>query len=1354
MSVLARVNFTAQQRLDLSHVLEMESFTAFDFRSLVSAFSGNSRPIILRGFEVVGKTGLSLSIRVNDSVVFNTLDANSSFYVGLPDDADIVVSLPAAQSNVFIEGKFTNQTRSSINQAYWDSIALTGEDAGGTEFTASANSQNVVVLEISSNTVGFNVDSIPICRVVTSSSEVTSMLDARPLMFRLGSGGTTPDFLHKYPWGNSRQESVLTGTDVGDATLSPFRARDSVGSINDKGLRTYKDWMDAVMTRLCETSGSPLWYTSGINQSYITGLTLNSIFFDSEGGHKIQPSDDVSFYWSKNNDHILRSEGVNPVSWQSNYGGLVWSLGGTFTSASSRSYLNVNFASAAPVDGGNVYLLLEREVSKASGNSVRWADNSGYGAVSSTVAISGVSGDFTGIAIGDYIRKASEGMSCYYKIISMYNGSSMSTPNYVADASVSAVAVDSAIASGVSIEPLKYFRSRYASADVYVDTVSGQHPYSDINFYWLGRRVGDNFVLRGFGKMKPGVEVLTIEDTFANEDGGSLGGASDITLEHSNGAIIDGSGNYKLKSGASTQLLKIRRRKRQNLVKSGATSGNEYASIEYAIIAPAAGAFSDGHGLWVKLSDTVSGSVVSLSPGTIFNNTADITNNPLANTNIYQILAPTDNPLRNFDSKDVYLIARKTTINGKPALIFMDGTVIDDYGTYINNYFEVANDARFISDVYLDNKTAKSVLFTDASGKIVEDNTNLFYDSSIPQLGVINFRFGTNTITQNTPTDVGIFTNLGANTLTIGGSTSYIGMSNFRFSINAIAQYTPADISFFTNLGANTLTVGQNTSTVSIPGNLQVLGTISFLNPVHFLASDKLITLGVGDALDGGNGGGIEIADDSKTIYSIATFNGVAYVDLTYSSAHNYTVGQIIVVQATNDVGSISSGQITGEYTIVTYGNISVNPQAQIVDIYTVRIWTTGLANSSATYTSGTPISASIPWSVRVSDASAGYSGITSWAFRVKNATTAPTLTPINGYGIVPTANSTTFSSGRIPFAANDNAGPGSVDTTLDFSDNLKWDGSNLTVGGNIVPPTDNLFALGSVSYRWSNIYAGSSIVNDGFEQFNGITYGSSGSPATPATGKVRIFARNFGSDQEYMYQVNSLGVVSPLGGNGGSGILVQAYDTFLGSLPLVNPTTIDGHIIVDGDLVVFDAFDHKIYKAAVSGGSITWAAQNLFNLGSATPSSGESIRVINGTVFGLQAGVYNDGSVNKFQFNDTVKYIRSGSKAYFSTTALKDVGLTDGISTDIFTPVLAAVGNEHMIIQYSLTRNGKSQTGQLCIAKDSVSVDVVDTFAATGDLGVTFSASIVGSNLVLRALLTSTTFAAVMRYRIISWAD
>jgi hypothetical protein len=1028
MAVLSRVNFIGQQRLDLHHLLANDSYTAFDFRTIIAGIVGSDKTYIVKGFQVVGQSGLAINIKVADALVYNPKDPNGCMYTGLSDEPDEIVILPASQSNVFVEAVFKNESQAPVNSGFWDPLALFGDDAGGTEFTASANTQNVVVLEIKVNTSGFTEGAIPLLKANTGASSINSMEDRRQLLYRLGTGGTNPNPLNKYNFSPNRAEPVTVGNGTGDTNpQSPWRSKDSVGAINDKGLESFKDWADAVMTRISEVAGSTIWYASGVSTSVVSNLSLSQTFFDNDSGHSIQPSPTSSFKWSRiGGNLVLSGEGTVPIEagehkvgltrWQSNYSIVEWHLGRAFVSATNRSYVTsgdgIRWKSPAPVNGGNIYLSLEREVSKGSGNNVSWQDNSAETSYNPNRAVSGVAGDFTGIANGDYIRKDSEGLSRYYRVVSMSDGSTVfpdtgATRNKVADSTIVALLLDRDISSGASFEPLKFFRSRYSEADLVADTVPGIYNFQDANRYWLGRRIDNNFILRNYGTMQEGEEIPTLNDAF--DIGG--GGAADISLVHNEVAVFDSSNNYTLKSG-SGNLITLKRRIRNNTVDIPSAGDNSGSLLEYTIAAPV-GLINAGESIWVRLSDTVGGALTngSVTP------TADDNSNELNTMNRWEVRTAANSPLRNWDNRNVFLLARRVTIDGDPALLFFDGTIIGRFGKVINQ------DTDFRGNVRIHDAPTNALPFfsTTDAGVIKWDAANLFWTE-------------------------------GPNTLTV---------RNTVFGNNVISQVTPANFQLLSNLGPNTLVIGQANSTTYIPGDLIVDGTVSAFATDDLYVEDKLISLGVGVPLNGGFGSGIEIADDTKTSASIDTTNTQIYVDLTFASAHGYTTGNLIGVSAKQDVGGITAGQISGEYTVVATG--SAVGDAEVISPTILRIWTKGTATSTATSSTDPPKVFIKPYSLRLGSSDGTYSGLTSWVFRVKAVATAPTITPVANYGIIATSHSVNMLATRIPFVNDDNAGPSGVDTTLNYSNNLTWNNSTNTltatniVATNLSPTTLNL---------------------------------------------------------------------------------------------------------------------------------------------------------------------------------------------------------------------------------------------------------------------------------------------------------
>lgn len=764
MSVLSRVNWVGQQRLDLHHVLEMESFNAFDLRSFVTSFVGTDKTYVLRGFQVVGKSGRSISIKVSDSLTFNPQDNSGSFYVGLPDDANIIIELPADQSNVYVEARFQNVTQSPVTTGIWDALALSGEDASGQEFTQSVDTQNVLQLEITSNTVGFTEGAIPLVRATTSASDITDMIDAREMLFRLGTGGANPDPLRQFEWSSTRVEPVPNGTGVGNEANSPWRSSDSSGALNDKAFESVKDWMDAVMTRISEISGSAIWYISSGASSPAANLSLNQLFFDTVG-HSIQPSKNAAFKWVNNGSGGYKLVGEGSISlvsgtyhsglikWQSNNTGLEWHLGGTFVSDTPGGFRNytaggLRFDSeavnGAVVDSGNIYMFLEREVPKGSGDPVIWSPASPVGSLVAARTVSGVVGDFTGIALGDFIRKESEGYSRYLKIVKMYDGvtvfdnASPASENLIADGTIIALELESTIISGTSTEPLRYFRSRYSDTDLFSDNTLDTYLFQDTNFYWLGRREGDLFNLRGYGTMQEGEEATTLDVMFA-QGKSSGGGKKSLMLEHGKEAIYGGSG-YNLKTGTGN-LISIHRLKRDNTVEDPTPgSDNSNAILSYFIDTTTApvGTLSVGESLWVRLSDTTGAELVSGS----VTNTTDDEDNTDTSTNKWEIRTAANTPADTFDNVDVFRIATRLSINSQDSLLFCDGSILTGFGQMLNTNLDVSGEVR------LNDYADTAIPFIDETGtkELKTEVGNFFYNETTGTFGVRTFRVTDNQI--------------------------------------------------------------------------------------------------------------------------------------------------------------------------------------------------------------------------------------------------------------------------------------------------------------------------------------------------------------------------------------------------------------------------------------------------------------------------------------------------------------------------------------------------------------------------------------------------------------------------------
>lgn len=678
MSVLSRNQYLSGQRIDLPDLLATDSYNKFDLRSILFGMT-NQTSYIVRGFEVSGWSGLNLTIKVADAVVWSPNNSSTPFWQGQSTDADISVTLQAS-STIYLELEFEETTREAVTRGFWDPTG-TATNAAGSQFTESVDAQAVQTPVLRQRFGGFTEGAVKVAVLTTSPTTVTSVKDARELMFSLRRGGSTPDPFYSYPFATNRVEPptiTTTSTDLGESDpQSIYYNTDLAGQyLNDKGIKSFKEWMDAVMTVLKEIKGTPTWYQqASASSGFPSNLSTYSLLLDSQGGHSIVSDTSMTIVWSQDTgsgvgDTFLRSVGSSQIQWRSNYGRLSWMLGGVFVGLTTdRSYTTPTFLSATIPDGSSLYLKLEREAIKNSDPVVTWNPTVPLHAGSAVNKIQGVAGNFTGIAVGDYVRKESEGILNYYKVTAVWDGSSMNTTaGFVAPSVCDEIDVNATLTN--SAEGYRYYRERYANTDLFVNDSS---TITDVDYYWIGRRSGSTFFLRDFGNMHPGeaIEVLNDHDQAVDEN--ALESMPIINLDQettytsSNELVRSLSGTL---TRDTTPLLSIRRSKTINTINTSGTDNRRI--ITYNLInnlgAPAnALTFANnGDELWVRLTDVASATAYTLSPGTIASGT----------DNAYEILAQTAAPLRTFSNRNVFMLAKRVDISGVPTIIFSDSQVI------------------------------------------------------------------------------------------------------------------------------------------------------------------------------------------------------------------------------------------------------------------------------------------------------------------------------------------------------------------------------------------------------------------------------------------------------------------------------------------------------------------------------------------------------------------------------------------------------------------------------------------------------------------------------------------------------
>lgn len=169
--------------------------------------------------------------------------------------------------------------------------------------------------------------------------------------------------------------------------------------------------------------------------------------------------------------------------------------------------------------------------------------------------------------------------------------------------------------------------------------------------------------------------------------------------------------------------------------------------------------------------------------------------------------------------------------------------------------------------------------------------------------------------------------------------------------------------------------------------------------------------------------------------------------------------------------------------------------------------------------------------------------------------------------------------------------------------------------------------------------------------------------PADPAEGDLYF-------DSTLGLQLYKNGVWATAGGAGGD-IKVDLIDRVSTTKPTVDPASIDGVTVVAGTRVLFSNLtvgDDQIWKATVSGGTISWSAEPDFE-GLTTPSTGSTVRITDGSVYGLFQFVY-DGSdwipsttlQSAYDFSDTPTITTDATKGDFTIAGTeKLVVLADG---------------------------------------------------------------------------------------------
>jgi hypothetical protein len=265
MAILQRTALYPQMRLDVPDARAIEAFAQNDWQYFIKGVLSNKSSII-SGFDITNYQniftvpGVQLS---QNNVSFLHPEASTQaagFYVSSGSEADFRLVLSSNNSSTttnYVEADLSVTTGSPDVRAFWDAGANGGQ---GAEFTDTVDTVINLSLSIDVNISGFTAGRIPLYRIVTNpDGTVNTVTDCRPMLFRLGTGGTSPDpdaeflFPESPDSAHARLEPPSTAK---AATLSnaPFLG-------GDKNFKNLKNWMDAVMTSIKEIKATPYWYS-------------------------------------------------------------------------------------------------------------------------------------------------------------------------------------------------------------------------------------------------------------------------------------------------------------------------------------------------------------------------------------------------------------------------------------------------------------------------------------------------------------------------------------------------------------------------------------------------------------------------------------------------------------------------------------------------------------------------------------------------------------------------------------------------------------------------------------------------------------------------------------------------------------------------------------------------------------------------------------------------------------------------------------------------------------------------------------------------------------------------------------
>lgn len=460
MATLGRLLISSSERLDLPDLLSIDSYTAGDFKYLISGLIGSSKPLVLKGFDVIDAPNAvgsqSCSIRVADSVVFYPGSSAGSFFHGLPEgNVNSQPLVPELRKNAtnYVYLTFSTFNTAEDTRAFWDPDK---EGGAGGEFTQDVNTESVLKVEINVSTGSFPANTITIAKIKVGALNIETIEDCRDLMFRLGSGGTSPDPFGVYSF-RSLPSSSFKRSEPSNLMDSTSDANSFQGA--DKNIYTLKEWMDVVMTKLKELGGTTFWYED------TSTFSLVNMFHDA-----------LTTTYKSKGEYQHSSATAGQLTWTENL--LIKST------SDPREIILEGPTTVTLANEQVAYLALSRDQRLNSlDDVVTWINGVNY--INSS---DGSIGKFANLKLGDWVKKIADGNHLYLRVEGFFLSANLAGGSS-SPANARSIRLSGNYQGSSENSKGRYDRGIYASSDVAVqDKNNPAITALGGNFHWIANR--------------------------------------------------------------------------------------------------------------------------------------------------------------------------------------------------------------------------------------------------------------------------------------------------------------------------------------------------------------------------------------------------------------------------------------------------------------------------------------------------------------------------------------------------------------------------------------------------------------------------------------------------------------------------------------------------------------------------------------------------------------------------------------------------------------------------------------------------------------------------------------------------